>query len=173
MAAPAGLRFANLFMSVLLSAAAYVQLNDPHPILWGSAYGVPALLCLWIGLALPPHVTRLAVGTVLGFVLGLAGNAFPQALQVLKTNGFIFSDLEVEDFRTTAGMAIVVSWLLLNLVLLKDGSVKRPGFDFGWLLLTIPLAMGVTWYYFSHLVLIGKAHVDTWCMGSFDAIFGK
>ncbi|KAA8585518.1 hypothetical protein FQN60_004212, partial [Etheostoma spectabile] len=49
-------RVCNLFMSLFFALATYVQINDPDAGLWMVGYGVPAVLCAFIGLT--PHLTE-------------------------------------------------------------------------------------------------------------------
>ncbi|MED6241213.1 hypothetical protein ATANTOWER_003501 [Ataeniobius toweri] len=49
-------RISNVVMSVFFVLASYVQINDPDAGLWMVGYGVPAVLCAFLGFR--PHVTE-------------------------------------------------------------------------------------------------------------------
>ncbi|MEQ2278530.1 hypothetical protein XENORESO_021001 [Xenotaenia resolanae] len=49
-------RISNVVMSVFFVLASYVQINDPDASLWMVGYGVPAVLCAFLGFR--PHVTE-------------------------------------------------------------------------------------------------------------------
>ncbi|XP_077414503.1 transmembrane protein 220 [Vanacampus margaritifer] len=104
-------RACNGMMSLFFGLATYVQINDPDATLWMFGYGVPALLCAFIGLK--PHVTEmlpwrrvadLHIMLCTGMLLIIGWKLYGQ-----NTTG-VFQEEEAREF---GGVVLTVLWLLL------------------------------------------------------------
>lgn len=105
----------NFSMACFFAMAAYVQLNDPDPVVWMFVYVVPACLC--ISTAFSPDVQdhvvwqSLATADIFGSLAGaiyLATTIRPQ-----MQNDSINNPLVLEEGREMSGLIIIMLWISL------------------------------------------------------------
>ncbi|XP_047212493.1 transmembrane protein 220 [Girardinichthys multiradiatus] len=104
-------RISNVVMSVFFVLASYVQINDPDAGLWMVGYGVPAVLCAFLGFG--PHVTEtlpwrrvadlhLMISSAAIFILGFK----------LYTER-VTQIFQQEEGREFSGLLLTAVWLIL------------------------------------------------------------
>ncbi|XP_029364935.1 transmembrane protein 220 [Echeneis naucrates] len=101
----------NLFMSVFFALATYVQINDPDAGLWMVGYGVPALLCAFIGLR--PRVTETLAWRKVADLHVMISSAVVAMLGWTLYKEQITHIFHQEEGREFSGLMLTVVWLLL------------------------------------------------------------
>ncbi|XP_068606408.1 transmembrane protein 220 [Brachionichthys hirsutus] len=104
-------RVCNTCMSLFFALAAYVQINDPDAGLWMAGYGVPASLCLLIGLN--PHVTETLPWRRLADLHLLISSSAAAMLGRRLYRGRVTGILQQEEGRELSGLVLTVVWFLL------------------------------------------------------------
>lgn len=110
------MRITNFLLSGMFFLFAFVQLNDPDPILWVAIYSYAAILCLLAGFE-KYYKVLLVAGILVSFVWAMT--LVSSILISFKNYGagslFSFSmikDNEVEEARESLGLLIVCSVLI-------------------------------------------------------------
>lgn len=109
-------RIANVFMAVFFSLAAYVQINDPDPVIWVLMYAVPSLLCFTLAIdsSLQDRLLwKITAVTHVGIcILGM----FYSITILIRAEMSSKNPLNYEEGREIAGLLIIVAWLGLCLL---------------------------------------------------------
>ncbi|KAM6957425.1 transmembrane protein 220 [Aplochiton taeniatus] len=101
----------NLCMSLFFALATYVQINDPDAGMWMVGYGVPAVLCLLVGLK--PHVTESLPWRRLADLHVLISTAVVSMLGWTLYKEKITNIFQQEEGREFSGLMLTLVWLLL------------------------------------------------------------
>ncbi|XP_034046809.1 transmembrane protein 220 [Thalassophryne amazonica] len=101
----------NILMSGFFALATYVQINDPDAGSWMVGYGVPAVLCGFIGVK--PHVTESLVWRRLADLHMMVSTAVVAMLGWTLFRERITDLFQQEEGRELSGLALTVVWLLL------------------------------------------------------------
>ncbi|XP_041812244.1 transmembrane protein 220 isoform X1 [Chelmon rostratus] len=101
----------NVFMSLFFALATYVQINDPDAGLWMVGYGVPAVLCAFIGLN--PHVTETLPWRRVADLHVMISGAVVAMLGWRLNKERITEIFHQEEGREFSGLMLTVAWLLL------------------------------------------------------------
>uniref|UniRef100_A0A3Q3VRJ9 Transmembrane protein 220 n=1 Tax=Mola mola TaxID=94237 RepID=A0A3Q3VRJ9_MOLML len=101
----------NLSMSFFFALATYVQINDPDAALWMVGYGVPAVLCVFIGLR--PHVTETLPWRHLADLHVMLSSAVVAMLGWRLDKERLAGIFQQEEGREFSGLMLTVVWLLL------------------------------------------------------------
>ncbi|XP_039978823.1 transmembrane protein 220 [Xiphias gladius] len=101
----------NVFMSLFFALATYVQINDPDAGLWMVGYGVPAVLCAFIGLK--PRVTETLPWRRVADLHVMISGAAVAVLGRALYKGRITHIFQQEEGREFSGLMLTVVWLLL------------------------------------------------------------
>ncbi|XP_069021631.1 transmembrane protein 220 [Embiotoca jacksoni] len=104
-------KICNLFMSLFFALATYVQINDPDAGLWMVGYGVPAVLCAFIGVT--PHVTEnLPWRRVADLHVMISSTVICMLGWRLYKDG-VTQIFQQEEGREFSGLMLTLVWLLL------------------------------------------------------------
>ena len=122
------MKIVNLVLAVMFLAFAFVQINDPDPILWILIYGVMAVICV---LAAFGYSSRLAMVILLVGFLAYSIVFLPGLREWLAQDdrSVLFDDiakmqhLYIEESREFLGLMICVIVLIIYLV--RTGLSKR------------------------------------------------
>lgn len=119
-------RLANGFMAVFFALSAYVQINDPDPILWMLIYGIPCALCcsLVVSSSLQDNIVWKWTA-IIHLVTCIFGILY-SLKALLKGQIDSKNPLNYEEGREIAGLFIVVLWLGI-LQLIRWKSYKETG----------------------------------------------
>ena len=109
----------NLVLAELFVLFAFVQINDPDPVLWILIYGIMAIACI---LAAFRYYYPVAILALLVLFLGYSITYFPGVIDWLKSNdrSLLFDDLAkmqypyIEESREFLGLLICVAVLLMH-----------------------------------------------------------
>ncbi|XP_029913499.1 transmembrane protein 220 [Myripristis murdjan] len=104
-------RVCNVFMSVFFALATYVQINDPDAGVWMVGYGVPAALCVALGLK--PQVTEFLAWRRLADLHVMISTGVIATLGWTLYQERITDVFQQEEGREFSGLALTVVWLLL------------------------------------------------------------
>jgi hypothetical protein len=111
----------NLVLAVMFLAFAFVQVNDPDPVVWILIYGSMAVVCI---LAAFQYYSRIALGVLFVAFAAYAVILFPAFNEWLRQadKSALFDDiakmqhLYIEETREFLGLIICVLVLVLQLV---------------------------------------------------------
>ncbi|XP_073245025.1 transmembrane protein 220-like isoform X1 [Porites lutea] len=142
-------RLANVVMALFFALAAYVQTNDPDPVIWVLMYAIPCLLCmalvadsslqdhfLW-KLTAAIHLGVCIVGVIYSLTVLLSSETGSKNL------------LKSEEGREIAGLLIVVFWLILCQVT-KLKSFKENTAYLWTATVAISVVPFVLWSYYTY-----------------------
>ncbi|XP_047427915.1 transmembrane protein 220 [Mugil cephalus] len=101
----------NVFMSLFFALASYVQINDPDAGLWMVGYGIPAVLCVFVGLK--PHVTETLPWRRVADLHVMISSAFVTMLGWVLYKEQITQVFQQEEGREFSGLLLTIVWLLL------------------------------------------------------------
>lgn len=116
------MKILNLVLAVMFVVFAFLQLNDPDPVIWISIYGAMAVTCVLAAFRtyyLPVYVVLLIVYIAYSFVY------LPSELQWMHSNdkAMLFDNLAkmqnlyIEESREYMGLAICVAVTVMHLVM--------------------------------------------------------
>ncbi|HEY9487064.1 MAG TPA: transmembrane 220 family protein [Chryseosolibacter sp.] len=111
----------NLVLAVMFVIFAFVQVNDPDPVVWILIYGVMAVACIFA--AFDHYYPIVSIGLMIIFV-AYSFVSFPGVLEWLKSDdkSMLFDDIAkmqypyIEESREFLGLFICVVVLLMHLV---------------------------------------------------------
>ncbi|XP_073350591.1 transmembrane protein 220 [Pagrus major] len=104
-------RVCNVFMSLFFALATYVQINDPDAGLWMVGYGVPAVLCVFIGLN--PHVTETLPWRRVADLHVMISSAVVSMLGWKLYKERVADIFQREEGREFSGLMLTLVWLLM------------------------------------------------------------
>ena len=115
------MKIVNLLLAVMFLAFAFVQVNDPDPILWILIYGVMAVVCI---LAAFSYASRIAMIILLVGFLGYAILLLPGLREWLAQDdrSVLFDDIAkmqhpyIEESREFLGLLICIIVLAMHIV---------------------------------------------------------
>ena len=138
-------RALNCVTTLFFAVAAYVQLNDPDPVLWVPLYAVPALLCFAV--VVTPTSTTYVLWNTLSIV---HASVCAVASLYFGSIGFqkgTLNPLKAEEGREFAGLLLVALWLLLCSVR-SVPAVNRSTINcFLVLLAVLPASAWLYWHF--------------------------
>jgi len=157
-------RIACWLMAALFALAAYVQLNDADWAPWTALYAAAAVLALRP--VAPPHLSSLwlVAGTVGVAATAVVARELVPALVMLPRSQWAF---EVEPVREVTGLALAWLWTAAWLVA-ESPKLHAPS----WVVLvavSVPIALGLSWWRWHHLVATAAVQVPEWCRGMLGA----
>jgi hypothetical protein len=104
---------ANALFLLMFAFSAFVQVNDPDPLLWIAIYVASAVVC---GLELRRRTLWWAPATVGVIALLWAGTIAPRVLGVIPFASmfeeFEMKDVHVEESREMYGLLLIAVWML-------------------------------------------------------------
>lgn len=114
------MRILNFVLAVMFLIFAFVQINDPDPVIWILIYGGMAVLCVMAIFEFYPK--KFIIGLIVVFV-GYSFVYVPGALEWLRNDNkaMLFDDLAkmqfpyIEETREFLGLLICISVLLFHL----------------------------------------------------------
>ncbi|KAM3597576.1 uncharacterized protein V6R79_006265 [Siganus canaliculatus] len=101
----------NVFMSIFFALATYVQINDPDAVLWMVGYGVPAVLCAFVGFN--PRVTETLPWRRVADLHVMISSAIVAMLGLKLYKVRITDIFQQEEGREFSGLMLTLVWLLL------------------------------------------------------------
>ncbi|XP_041854395.1 transmembrane protein 220 [Melanotaenia boesemani] len=104
-------KICNILMSLFFVLASYVQINDPDAGLWIVGYGVPAVLCAFIGLK--PHVTETLPWRRIADLHVMISTAVISMLGWKLYTERVTDIFQQEEGREFSGLMLTAVWLLL------------------------------------------------------------
>jgi hypothetical protein len=115
------MRILNSILALMFLAFAFVQINDPDPIIWILIYGAMATLCI---MAIFEYYPKKFMIGLLGFYLGYSIEYFNSVWTWIKSDNksALFDDvakmqnLYIEESREFLGLMICVSVLIFYLI---------------------------------------------------------
>ena len=118
------MKILNFILALLFLVFAFVQVNDPDPILWILIYGNMAVLCVLAMFSL--HYKKWILGTGVLYLI-YAAFLFPGAWEWLQSpdRSLLFDDLAkmqyryIEETREFLGLVICIAVLILHFVRAK------------------------------------------------------
>jgi len=118
------MKILNFILALLFLVFAFVQVNDPDPILWILIYGNMAVLCVLAMFSM--HFKKWILGTGVLY-LTYAAFLFPGAWEWLQSpdRSLLFDDLAkmqypyIEETREFLGLVICIAALILHFVRAK------------------------------------------------------
>jgi len=123
------MRILNFFLAIMFLVFAFLQVNDPDPVVWILIYGVMAVYCVMAIFEFYPQ--KFLLGTIAIFVLYslLFVNGVIDWLQSDNKVG-LFDDLAkmqypyIEESREFIGLAICIAVLVFYYV--RSRRIQRP-----------------------------------------------
>lgn len=111
----------NLLLAVAFIVFAFVQINDPDPVIWILIYGAMAVTCV---LAAFGHYYYIVLGGLLIIFVAYSFVFFPGVLEWLRSpdRSMLFDDIAkmqypyIEESREFLGLLISIVVLLMHLV---------------------------------------------------------
>ena len=121
------MKVVNLLLAVMFLAFAFVQINDPDPLVWILIYGSMAVVCI---LAAFRYYPRLVLGFMLLALLAYSIVFFEGVSEWFRQDNksVIFDDIAkmqhpyIEESREFLGLMICVIVLAIHLVLSRKSS---------------------------------------------------
>lgn len=104
-------RVINSVAALYFAVAAYVQLNDPDPVVWVPLYAVPSLLC--VAVVVRPDTTMSVSWNTLSLVHMAVCAVGALYIGLIGFRKGSLSPLKAEEGREFAGLLLVVLWLLV------------------------------------------------------------
>ncbi|KAL9956422.1 hypothetical protein ACROYT_G037896 [Oculina patagonica] len=134
-------------MAVFFSLAAYVQINDPDPVIWMLVYTMPCLLCvaLAINSSLQDHfLWKLTAVTHVGVcILGV----FYSLSILITTEIGSKNPLDYEEGREIVGLLIIIAWLGLCWLIRHKSSCETTVYHWT-VILAVSVIPFVLWGYY-------------------------
>lgn len=123
------MKIVNLVLAVMFLAFAFLQINDPDPILWILIYGSMAVICV---LAAFRIYSRIAIILLMGGFIGFSIIYLPAMREWIAQDdrSVLFDDLAkmehlyIEESREFLGLMICVLVLVLQLVRARKAGLK-------------------------------------------------
>ena len=126
------MKILNLVLAVMFVVFAFLQLNDPDPVIWISIYGAMAVTCVLAAFKryyIPAYIVLLIVYIAYSFVY------LPSELQWMHSDdkAMLFDNLAkmqnlyIEESREYMGLAICVLVTVMHLVMAI--RQRRKGFN--------------------------------------------
>lgn len=109
-------RLSNGFMALFFALAAYVQMNDPDPVIWMMIYGVPCVLCTALVMKSSLQDQFIWKLTAVTHLSACTFAVLYSLSVLLRTEITSKNPLNYEEGREIGGLLIVVSWIVLCLV---------------------------------------------------------
>jgi hypothetical protein len=121
------MKVVNLVLAVMFLAFAFLQINDPDPILWILIYGSMAVICI---LAAFRIYSKIAIILLLGGFIGFSFVFIPGLKEWMaqENQSVLFDDLAkmehpyIEESREFLGLMICVVVLVIQLVRARKAS---------------------------------------------------
>ncbi len=115
------MKILNLFLAVMFLVFAFVQLNDPDPVVWILIYGVLAVICI---LAAFRVYSKMAIAFILVGLAAYSNLFFDGLLEWLSQpdKSILFDDLAkmqhpyVEESREFLGLMVCILTLIVQFV---------------------------------------------------------
>src|SRR5688572_28332031 len=116
------MRIVNLLLAVMFMVFAFVQINDPDPVVWILIYGAVAVICI---LAAFRYYPRIAIIVLLLALVVFSFQFFDGVTEWFRQDdkSILFDDIAkmdhpyVEESREFLGLIICIIVLLVHLVL--------------------------------------------------------
>ena len=116
------MKFVNFLLAVMFLLFAFVQINDPDPILWIAIYGVMAVVCIMAAFRyyIKPLMWVLLAGFLVYLVILFPGM---QEWMAQPDKSILFDDVMkmqypyIEESREFLGLMICIIVLVIHLVL--------------------------------------------------------
>ncbi len=118
------MRIVNFILAALFLVFAFVQINDPDPVIWILIYGSMAVLCIMAIFEFYP--TKVSIALLVVFA-GYSVVYIPGVVEWMKQDnrGLLFDDVAkmqypyIEQAREFLGLLICISVLIFHLVRAK------------------------------------------------------
>jgi len=109
----------NIFLFLLFTVFALVQLNDPDPIIWVSIYGITAVVCLISNYKEIPRLVIIIIAVLLLVYAGFHFLLFLDYLQI-ENKSELFGEMVyekpyLEGTREFLGLALAAAGILYQL----------------------------------------------------------
>lgn len=123
------MKITNLVLAVMFLLFAFVQVNDPDPLLWIVIYGVMAAVCVMAAFRyyLKPLLWILLAGFIVYMVILIPGMqewmAQPEK-SVLFDEGMKMQHLYIEESREFLGLLICVIVVVVQIVRSRKATVS-------------------------------------------------
>jgi hypothetical protein len=123
------MKIVNLVLAVMFLAFAFLQINDPDPLLWILIYGSMAVICV---LAAFRIYSRIAIILLMGGFIGFSIIYLPAMKEWMAQDdrSVLFDDLAkmehlyIEESREFLGLMICVLVLIFQLVRARKAGLK-------------------------------------------------
>jgi hypothetical protein len=123
------MKIVNLVLAVMFLAFAFLQINDPDPLLWILIYGSMAVICV---LAAFRIYSRIAIILLMGGFVGFSVIYLPAMREWVAQDdrSVLFDDLAkmehlyIEESREFLGLMICVLVLVFQLVRARKAGLK-------------------------------------------------
>lgn len=123
------MKVVNLILAVMFLVFAFLQINDPDPVVWILIYGAMAVMCV---LAAFRHYYVPAYIALLVIYIAYSFSSLSSALRWLRSDNkaMLFDNvakmqnLYIEESREYLGLLICIIVLVLNLVIYRMRAAK-------------------------------------------------
>ncbi|XP_062509870.1 transmembrane protein 220-like [Corticium candelabrum] len=163
-------RVINSVAALYFAIAAYVQMNDPDPILWIPLYAVPSLLCFSVVVTPTCTASFMWSSLSLGHVIVCSTGAL-----YIGSIGFLkgtLNPLKAEEGREFTGLLIVVLWLSLCTAKSKANLPAFTVSAVNFFVAVLAILPVCTWLYW-HFREQYNWELPEHCKGSFGDLLGK
>ncbi|XP_068673765.1 transmembrane protein 220-like isoform X1 [Montipora foliosa] len=155
-------RLANGVMATFFALSAYVQINDPDPLIWMLIYGIPCVLCCALVIDLSLQDTTVWKWTAIVHLCVCILGILYSVSVLLGNNIDSKNPLKSEEGREIGGLMIVVLWLgLCQVTRLK--SFKETAVYLWTVTIAISVVPFVLWAFY--LATWDMSSVKNHCKG--------